>query len=270
MLRQAIAEFPSEIILQKLLASALHKKGFEEYAGRFKQHETAKKCFYEERDGKYTNRYWEEAITLYEKLLESDNSCITSLIIIYSFMGEYEMAEKAAGKQHMLTNCRELMFAHIRNPQKEERFRGAAILALLHELRNVVEDATARNEELKNSKDGLGILQAVANMYEVLMPEGDYGIFNSDMCMLMLSCATVCTKVNDYELAFHYLDKAFSNYQKYDTTIPKGPLFKNVDETDLMHLPIIRLDPDFFRLVISELPEDMQEKIKSDSKYAIL
>ncbi len=274
LLRNAISEFPSESILQSILASALYSRGYAEYNGRFEKCNNGVDSYYTSKEGRYTNIYWEEAVIIYEKLLENDNVYIIPLISLYSLVGEYDKAEKVACRQHLLSRSRELMLAHIYNPEKEERYRGVAILSLLHELRNALEDATLRKDELKNSKKGLAILQSVANLYEILIPEGNYGMFHSDMCRLMLSCVGICNQINDYESALDYFDSAFSHYQKYEEgnrmnrNSPTGLLFKDVKPTDLRMLPIIRFGLDPFRCKISELPNDIQEKIKNNPKYA--
>lgn len=272
LLRGALAEFPAESILQTILASALYSKGYEDYsAGKYKDYD---KIFYEKKDGKYTNDYWEEAVFLYEELLETDNSHIVPLISLYSLMGEYELAKKVAGKQQLLSYSREIMMAQIQNPAEAERFRGIAIWALLHELRNIIDDAVLRNEELKDRKEGLEILATVGKLYEALVPDKKYGRFHSDLCMLYLDCAGICSKMQEYEKEFYYFDSAFEHYRKYEEEWYlaqdmdfTGPLFTDVKHTDLNHLAIVRVEPEFLRYQLSQFPEEMQEKIKLDPKY---
>ena len=65
-------------------------------------------------------------------------------------IGEYEKAEKKAYEQSGVRMSREVLLAHIFEGKKGERYRGEAVLTLLHELRFVIEESIVSHEELEN------------------------------------------------------------------------------------------------------------------------
>lgn len=164
-IKKCLEEFPSEPELQMCLAQALHSKGIEE--------------------AEKPNPYLEEAVALYEKLSEQNSSAIMSLLDAYSLLGEYDKAEKKALEQPKIELCREVLLAPIFNDQKGERYRGEAILALLHQLNRTIEQAIAKNEKLANSQEGIEISLAVRNLYEKIFGKECYGKFHSDLCMFV-------------------------------------------------------------------------------------
>lgn len=275
LLRSALLEFPAEETLQTVLASALYKKGYEEYAKQCEKPEGYEKMYTNEPKGKYTNSYWEEAVSLYEKLSETNGNVVVSLISLYSLMREYEKAENVAKRQQKLSNSRELMLAHIHNPEKEEKNRGIALISLLHELRNAVEDAVLRTKELKSTEEGLGILSAMERLCNALVPDGDFGIFSGEMCMHKLSCAGICNQMKDYETAAEYWEEAVLYFQRFETTkkarkVPCGPLFQKTETEDIESIPVIIPEREFLLYTFEQFPENIKGWLRENPKYEVL
>lgn len=136
MLRSAILEFPSEPMLLVKLGYALSHQGWQKYGG---------KCFtedgsdYAHNDTEYNskNEYWQEAISIFEKVLTMDipaedrNVIINIMINTYANMGYYDKAKALAEKQTGLDMSRELLLINATESEESDRLQGEAIIALL-------------------------------------------------------------------------------------------------------------------------------------------
>jgi len=253
LMRKALEEFPSEPELKMCLAHALKSKGFEE---------TEK-----------PNMYLEEAAALYEKLLEQDSNAIMSLLDTYSLMGEYDKAEQTALKQPGLALSREVLLVPIFSGEKGERYRGEAVLTLLHELNIAIDWAIAKNEKLVNSKEGIEISLAVRNLYEKIFGGESYGKFHSDLCMLNLRCVKIAANIKDYEQAVAFFDAAYVHYTKF-LALQKEDCFEDDHfDTTLLHevgntaIYVIMCKAEHLKAALSYLPEEIKAQIINNPKY---
>lgn len=196
LLRNALSEFPSEFQVQIRLADALNRMGFQKNG--------------------IPNVYWKEAASIYEEVLKQDRRSIIPLISLYSLLGENENAERTAMSQQTVELSREVLLSRTFDDVRGDRYRGEAILALLHELKGVIRDAVVRNDSLLHSAKGLEILLSVGHLYESIFYDGSCGKFHSDLCMLNLSCTTIAANLNDYNGALRYFDSAFEHFIKFE------------------------------------------------------
>lgn len=257
LMKKALEEFPSEPELQMYLAHALNSKGSQE--------------------AEKPNMYLEEAAALYEELSKQNNKAIIPLLSVYTMMGEYEKAEKKALEQPGVQMSREVLLVSIFDGKKGERYRGEAILALLHELRLAIEFAIVRNEKLVNSKEGIEISLLVRHLYEKILGEEYCGDFNSDLCMLDLSCVKIAANMKDYDQALTFFDSAYEHYTKFakrlTDVLNEGFEEEHFDtpllsEVGNISIPIIVCRPEFLKNSISSLPEEVKAQISNNSKYA--
>lgn len=256
LMRKALEEFPSEPELKMCLAHALKSKGFGE--------------------PEKPNMYLEEAAALYEKLLEQDSNAIMSLLDTYSLMGEYDKAEQTALKQPRLELSREVLLVSILSGEKGERYRGEAVLALLHELNIAMDLAIAKNEKLVNSKEGIEISLAVRNLYEKIFGGECYGKFHSDLCMLNLRCVKIAANIKDYEQAIAFFDAAYVHYTKF-LALQKEDCFEDDHfDTTLLHevgntaIYVVMYKAEHLKDALANLPKDVKAQVMSNPKYAVL
>ncbi len=275
-LRKGLAEFPDEPSLKNKLACALNLQG------------------YRDKDGNPAE-YWKEAADLYEELLEYEHFNILPLISIYSGLGEYKKAERKASEQPSVEISREVLLGHlgatgsIRDADKSRQYKGEAILSLLHALRESIDEMIATDEELKNSREGIDILQAVHHLYEQIVGEDCYE-YHSDFCFLDLSCVKIAGNIGDYDAALQYYDSAYGHYLRF-TDWSKGRYKKwaeQIGETDKalpandhFHTKILRdvssstlkvyqCEPALFENAVSAFPEEVKKLLMDDPKYAEL
>ncbi len=119
LMRRGLEEFPERVDFKSKLACALNMQGWR-------------------KKGEVPNIFWEEAAKLYEEILPYDQSCIISLISVYSSLGEHKKAEKKASEQPDLELCRQVLLGNlgsigsINDEKRAEQYRGDAVLELLH------------------------------------------------------------------------------------------------------------------------------------------
>lgn len=264
MLREGLEEFPEEPGILRFLALALTvrgRKGIEK-----------------------NNAYLTEAAEIYEKLAAEDNQMLMPLLELYASMGEYEKAEKRAREQTEVQNSREVLLANIyentRIPtadKQERRYRGEAILVLLHEMYRLLEKAVVRDVELNCSGKGVEILTALQRVYQVVFDGDDYYDYHSDLCMINLDCARISSRVADIDAALAFFDAAFDHYtehirnmffvinKKKVETDYKSPLLREVGDDYNTSIVICRKE--FFEGVLEVFSDEIRKRIENNPKY---
>ena len=258
-LRKCLEEFPGEAKLQSHLASALASKGFQETTPN--------------------NPYLEEAAAIYEDLSKNDPGVVGSLLHVYAHMGELEKAEKKANAQPLVEHSREVLLASHSEFKNAARYRGEAILSLLHTLERITEQAILWNDKLKSSREANEILEAIYTLYEKIFDGKCYGIFHSDLCMLSLSCAGNYAKLKEYDLSYAAFDRAFTHYKEYmkimDVSmqgIPQEPHFESplLSEAKGILAGFVVCKLEYLTRIIDTYPAKLKKQVRKDPKYAEL
>lgn len=258
-LRKCLEEFPGEPKLLKHLAGALQAKG------------------YQEADPK--NPYLEEAAAIYEELSIRDPEVVDSLLSVYARMGELEKAENKASSQPRVELSKEVLLASISDSVKAGQYRGEAILSLLHALERITENAVLWNQELKDSREGIGIMESLYNLCEKIFIGKSYGIFHSDLCMLSLFCAKTSATLKEYDQSLIFLDRAHAHYKEYAKImavsmqgIPQEPHFESplLSEAKGILANFVVCKPDYLTAVIDAYPAKLKKQLMKDPDYADL
>ena len=269
LLRRALEEFPTTIGLKTYLAAALNKEGWNH-------------------KGEKPNKFWEEAVVLYEELLEHEPNSIIPLLSIYGELGEYEKAEKKALEQTPVDMSREVLLGRIPGAEKGEQYRGEAVIALLHELRLAFDDAISLNDALMKSQESIDILLALRSLYEKVFGQKSYG-YHSDFCFIDMALVMLYGNREDYDKALDYFDSAFEHYTKFRqwwepcmrrTQEQAGQIEKKSSlGSDRFETIILKsvspaggklylCEADFLRFTIAGFPDKIKEQLKCNPKYA--
>lgn len=252
LLRNALAEFPSEWRLQLRLAFALSASGRDE--GNLK-----------------------ESAALYQAVLKQNpdegerESAIISLVSTYQELGDYESAKQTALSQVPAIICREVLLAHAAGGEEQERYLGEAALVLLSNLKYAVNNAVAIST-ISASQEGLDILLSLARLYESILSDGNCGQFHSDLCMTYLGCTVTASKMGDLTGAADYFDTAFCHFTKYNDFINRvteynftAPLVSKVEN---VHTGYVVLTREIFENCMKCLPAELAGKIKGNPEYS--
>lgn len=219
-LRNAISEFPSEWQLQCRLANVLAILGYQECEPNTTISEEGSICIDREKNAQ--NRYLKEAVSVYEEALKKDmddgyrTGTIGALIGLYSFLGDFENAEKTARSQSPVKISREVLLARAAEGEKAEEYSGEAILALMHELYLAINGLISEKRSLTYSQAALDAQLAVARLYESIFEDGNFGSFHNDICMLYVSCSSIAVQLNDAERALQYYETAWEHFMQWD------------------------------------------------------
>ena len=258
-LRKCLEEFPGEPKLLKHLANSLQAKG------------------YQEPDPK--NPYLEEAAAIYEELSKQDPEVIDSLLHVYSRMRELEKAENKASTQPRVELCREALLASLPDLAKAKQYRGEAILSLLHPLERILENAILRTDGLKDSREGIEIMEALYSLYEKVFDGKSYGIFHSDLCMLSLFGAKTSAKMKEYEQSLAFFERAYVHYAEYWKImklsmqgIPQEPHFESplLAEAKGILASFVVCKPEYLKDILTAYPAKLKKQVMKDPKYADL
>ena len=275
-LQDAISEFPSSWQLQYRLANALVSQGYQ----KSEPHTIVAKgseYFQYNTEHNAKNKYWKEAISLFEEVLkqkiddDSRTSAIFSLMWLYSLIGNQENAERTALSQPPVRIGREVLLADTTQGEKSEGYRGEAILALMHELYKVLRTAVMISPSLSHTQEGLDTLLAVVRLYETIFKDGNCGLYHNDMCMLYLSCSSVAVYLHDTRQALHYYETALDHFLEFPKVQKDAqltaPLVKNAKD---YHPSIVKLDRVWFEEHMQTFPAECAEAIKNNPKYAAI
>lgn len=249
-MKKALEEFPDEPKLQMCLAHALSIKGGEEV--------------------EKPNMYLEEAVDLYKKLSIYDRNAIRSLVGLYSLMEDFDKAVEVASDQPDVSLSREVLLASVSKCKEQEKYRGEAILSLLHSLMIVIGEAIASNDKLVQSREGLEICQAVRNLYAVVIGEKNCGRFHSDFCLLDLSCTGIEIELKEYEIAKCFFNSAYYHYSEWIEFRKKGFIEDDNFDTPLLtaagqnNINLVWLKADYIKRILARFPEELQKDIVSD------
>ena len=196
-------------------------------------------------------------------------AAISTLVSLYSRMGDYENAEKTTRIQSPLQVSKEVLLASAADDEKGDRYRGEAILALMNELKTVVEKSVIFKNSLAHSQAGLDKLLAVVHLYESIFDDGNCGKFHSDLCMLYLRCSVASVHLKDFDSASGYFDVAFDHFTKYKQER------KNFHFTALLvekagntAIGVVVLNREIFELYMKSLPDELADTIRNEPKYA--
>lgn len=275
-LRDAISEFPSEWQLQYRLANALVSLGHQ----KSDPHKIVVKVSdYSQYNAEYNaqNECWKEAVSLFEEVLKQEidddirTSTICSLMWLYSWMGDQENAERTALSQSPVRISREVLLADTTVDQTIEKYSGEAILALMHELYQVLRPAVMGRHSLSHSQAGLDTLLAVVQLYEKIFDDGNCGMYHNDMCMLYLNCSSIAVHLNDTERALNYYEIALDHFLEFKQLQRMPQLTASLVSKAKNYRPsIVLLDREWFEEHMQAFPVECKDAIRNNPKYAAI
>ena len=251
---KALAEFPNEWRLQIRMASVLNERATR---GRADNPDKAiiKRAteLYEKARANTDDTVWRDSITR----MIVDN-CLVA--------GDAETVEKYALESSPVFFCREVLRKYTPDDSKTSRYRAEAILALIHELTELLCFGKDLNRYLNKPDAYLSL----ARLYECLFESKNYGAFNSDASLLYLRAASICAENSDETGAMEYFDKAYQHRTAFEEAYTRNKL--KPDSTllrDAAELPTryFITNRDYLQKCLNSFPEEIANKIKNNPKY---
>lgn len=276
MLREAVAEFPTEYRLMINLGFALHTHGWKMHGlkGHVKDGSD-----YGTIDTEHAshNSFWQEAMRVFEKLLKmkdafpEKDAVILVMVADYSKMGQFEKAKALAEKQNSLFVSRECLMTHATIYEERDRYLGEAIISVMNELKKLIETAVTTKKSLAESGVSVRKMLALAEFYEKLFDDGRLGIAHTNVRDLYICCSIFEAKFGDLEKAMEYFDKGFNHHETYkeirqsDEYKYSSPLFSKV----ICHGSFPKISEEGLKDYLSaSAPENLRKEILKNKKYS--
>ncbi len=226
-LRLAAAEFPASDAITMCLANALMRCGWKYYgavsvsgeddsiggSGRFNHPD------YEYNRG---NRYWQEALLLYESLLDSTNDedireeAVERVLMLYWEFGRTEDIAALAAKASRMHTSSEMILSWNDTPDKH----GAALIAALEVFRELLEHNAGRPflSEDRRTKE----IELLISLYRFVYDDGRFGEHHREMVDLYARLTSLRWNMGEKEKAFEALAEAKKHHDAYYSLLRAG------------------------------------------------
>lgn len=225
MLRAALIEFPANEKLLYALGDALVNAGYV----RLGQSSVVEGEYYvTEAERHRKNPYWNEAIPIFEKLIDETKDIrireksVGWLIDLYCNMGENDRAMAIAENMPSMDYCREYLMSRSAKGAEEEKLRGENLIKLTRDLAfcmvGALQTKTANFEgELPVRK-----LQSVIDMYYAIYSDGNFGTGHDTLISLYLYMSEFQWRCGMRDEAFASLDTALMHARKLEEIAKNG------------------------------------------------
>ena len=277
LLRNAIEEFPTESQLFVKLGYALIQQGWKKYGARSYTKDGSDYAFV---DAEYNkeNIYWQEAMSIFETVLDMNVSCddreaiILLMIVTYQNMGYVDKAVALAEKQNSLIMSKELLLPKATESELRDRYQGEAIISLLVELKNVMLTSIQTKVSVFSSNKGVNLIVSFAKFLETIFSDGNCGIIHYHLCELYLYSAMYeAIYRKSYESALEYFDKGYDYKKKYEGIKNKGEYHYTdllVSKVTFQSSNFPAINPDFWKIWKTLLPNEFVNTVRANSKYS--
>ena len=277
LLRAAAEEFPSEPKVFMSLGFALDLLGWKKHGARSYTKEGSDYTF-EDTEYNAQNVYWQEALRAYEKALTLDISAeerdvlTQRMVLYYAKMGYFDKATTLASKQNSLLMSREVLLSLANEGESRDRYQGEAIIEVLIALKTIIVNSVCTKVSVFTKKEGVALMIELAHLYETVFSDGRCGVGHYHICELYLHATIYEARFGEgTEKALEHFKKGFEHKKLYDTIRCTGeyqyssPLVAKVTFPS-ENFPSISAT--FWKGWIEVLPEELKERIKTESEYA--
>ena len=279
MLCNAAEEFPNEPKILLKLAQALHMWGWNVYGAQGHPDDTYGII---QNDVEYNakNTYWHEAVSVYEKLLNSHPSsedretAIRQLTPLYCRLGQYDKAKKLASEQNSIIISKELLLPEATVGEENARYQGERLTALLSSIKLAICESIALRPSVSKSEYGKELMLSVINLFETVFIDSKCGRWHWDIGSLYLTLS--CYEMDNgksMEKTLLYFDKAFDHCEEYKRISAEGeysytaPLVAALPMIEKGSIP--PFGEDFWEKNFGTFPKDVVEEIRKNPKYAV-
>ena len=274
MLRKAVEEFPNEPELMIRLADCLFYLGWQKNGVNPKSKE-GDPYRYDDTERNKNNRYWQESLQVYDKLLHLDipnihrEAARSSMLGMYKHMGEYEKAKALANEQPSIYSCKEVLLSLATVGEEEAKYDGELIIALLTQLYGTSSRSILINSDLSSSEYGRDVLLSLIHLMETIFSDGRCGKVHWDLRYLYLLLARLEAQHGDITKALTYFEKGFNHHKEYCLISTKdysysAPLMAKVSLTAVQFQPT---PENFWAIAMPQYSEEFKSELKKNKKF---
>lgn len=252
--RNALLEFPGNERLMVCLASVLYTAGYSRHGEYHLTDGEGYDIYDTQRHSGYGE--WKEAISLYEKALQTLEDgefrriAVGELTQLYVNMGLHEKALALAESAPGIYSTREYMRICACDGKQRVEAYGKAILAMVHaSAALMVHDVIASREHM-TAAEKVHSLQNAINLFECVCPDGNYGEHHRLVARIYTLQSVYLWVEGKQDAAFDALDKSLAHFLRFEQLCKeKAPHYT---------APLVRLaEVDFSRSAIPDpaIPE---------------
>ena len=220
--REGLVEFPGNEMLMLCLASVLYNAGYVRKGEHHLTDADGYDIFDVERHRGYEE--WQEAIKLYEKLLETvepgdiRNQAVRELVQLYVNTGEHEKARAVAAKAPGIGECRELLLLCSSDGKKRAEAFSDALLRLTEICSHLMVSCVMMRNSHIESKDAAEAVRGAISLYKLVCTDENYGVYEGELASLNLYLSEHLWRAGDKDGAFGALYQALEHARKFDVT----------------------------------------------------
>ena len=245
--REALVEYPGNPQLMVCLASVLYTAGYSRYGEHHLTDDEGYDVYDNVRHRTYTE--WQEAITLYEKALEtleegdSRRIAVGELTQLYVNLGMHEKASALAEAAPGIYSTREYMRICACDGKARVRAYGKAILEMLHAgAALMIHNVLSSNQNMTTAEKVRGIQSAIG-LFDHVCTDGNYGEHNRLIARMYTLLSVYLWLEGEQDAAFDALQQALAHFRQFEDFCSK--------ENPCYTAPMLRLvEVDFSRCVI--------------------
>lgn len=276
--REALAEFPGHDRLMLSLASVLYTAGYVRYGESHLIDGEGYSVYDIQKHRGYAE--WREAITLYEKALETlhggklRDRAVEELSQLYVNVGAQEKALALAETAPTMWNSRELLRPYAFDGKQQARAFGEALLHTANSCAALMVHCTMAYQNHMTAKEKARSIQSAIDLFGLVCPDGNYGSYHAFVSHLYLFLSLYLWLDGRRDDCFEALELALGQYRLFEAVCRvrkaayTAPLVQLVTE-DLRERPLV--DPDDPSATAAALPGDWpwwsvpeEERVKAE------
>ncbi|MGN0311558.1 MAG: helix-turn-helix domain-containing protein [Lachnospiraceae bacterium] len=244
--REAMVEFPCNERIMFCLASVLYNAGYVRYGEYHLTDEEGYDIYDADRHRTYPE--WKEAITLYEKLLETmeegalRQQAIRELMQLYLNTGAYEKALAIAESAPNLYGSREYLRIHACDGKKQAQAYGETLLTTIRATAELmIQEIIAQGKNLTPFEKVQSIRGAIG-LFDQVCTDGNYGEHDPFIARMYTFLSLYLWLDDKQDEAFKALDQALEQYRKFEEILENGAAFYT---SPLLRLVTITVHPSY-------------------------
>lgn len=216
--RNALVEFPGNEKLMTALASVLCTAGYARYGECHLIDDEGYGIYDVEKHKTYAE--WLEAVTLYEKALETlpngalRNHAIDDLSQLYLNLGEHEKAMALANAAPGLWSSREFLRAYACAGKQYVKAHSETLLITLRACAIFVVNITTADQRHLSAHKKANCIASAIQLFATVCPDGNYGVHHGYIASLEMLHSLYLWLDDQCDAAFEALDRALDNGRK--------------------------------------------------------
>lgn len=245
------------------LASVLYTAGYVRYGEYHLTNEEGYSVYDAQRHRGYAE--WQEAITLYEKSLETledstlRRQAVTELSQLYVNIGDHAKALALAEAALGIWGSREFLRIYACDGKQQAQACARTLLTAIHACASLIVHSVQINDRRMTPAEKVQSLRGAVALYSAICPDGNVGDHHAYIGKIHMLLSLYLWLDGRKDEAFEALDQTLLHFQAYEALQKKGTVVFTAPLVRLIKTDIPRNDPEEKsdpRSAIARLPED--------------